>query len=263
MIFSPPPSTGIPQLGLVIFDKYYNMKQSKKEEFMKLISEDIIKGLNNFHPDYCSISLIPEINDVRYFKFNNYKIEINYTYKLELNSKDDIWNNFTKELRKKINEASSMNMILYETDDATIVYDMLNKRYGEKGLNVSLFSQTYLRDIKAMFPNNIIINVMKHDNEIIGSEMVVKYKRTHLDWIGGTKPMKKIPLNEFFIWNSIKKGFENNLLWFDFMGANTTGILDFKSQFSPKLIQCFTLKKENLIGKVANKVYILFYKKKK
>jgi len=102
-IFSPPPSTGIPYMGFVMNSEYNNLTQSGKEIILKEIVQGITEKFDEFAPIYVSVQLIPNLNDIREFKWNGYLIDPLFTYYLPTDtSLEGIFKGFSRSTKRSM-----------------------------------------------------------------------------------------------------------------------------------------------------------------
>jgi hypothetical protein len=263
MLFSPPPQTCIPYLGYILKDEFYGFRQEKKEEYQNLLKDDLLAEIKKINPDYIHVSLIPEINDVRQFIWNHYEIELNYTYILDLTADlEKIWAGFTRTRRQHIKKAEEMNIEIQNVENGDLLFEMITKRYIDQKLNSPIISKDYLNDLKKLYPDNISFHIAKMGEKIIGSEAIINYKDTYMDWLGSTKPEVKVPVNELLVWENIKKSKLMSNIKMDLVGANHENISTFKSRFEPTLKLSFIVSKKNTRGRLAEFAYVKLIKRR-
>lgn len=265
VIFSPPPRTGIPYMGLVLSSEYDNLTQTGKEVRLGEITKGITEKLEEFSPIYVAIQLIPAFNDVREFKWNGYSVEPLYTYYIPDDiSLDEILEGFsrsTKRLVKAIKK-NKYNMKMIESSDLTQFYDYLSRRYEEQNLKLPIENVEYLEDLLRLYPDNIkLFYVLNEKDKIIGSNLVIIYNKKVISWLGTPKPDVDLPVNEFIFWELIKLS-KNTDSMFEIGGADTRHLCSFKSRFNPSLETNYRVSKHNNLGAMAEWAYLNLYKKK-
>jgi predicted N-acyltransferase len=262
LLFSPPPRMCLPYLGFVLKNDYFNLRADQKESYLKTIFEDINEEINKINPNYLLITSTHYLKDFRIFKWNNYNLDINHTYILDLSkSKEQILKEMKNRRRQKINKAKRENIEIYEINEPDFLFESLNQNYSEQKMNSPIIDKNYLNELKKTYPDNIIFRIAEHNGKKIGSEGLMNYHDLHLNWLGGSKLHTKLPVNEFLIWDYIEKAKDNGLKKFDFVGANNEHISFFKSQFGPELTHYYTLLKTNFIGKILENIYFNFIKR--
>lgn len=262
MLFSPPPRSGIPYLGYALGNSFFESTQHKREETLKNIYDDFSVEATRLAPDYTLVSFTPDIQDLRQLIWAGYKVDVGYTYILDLSQGlDEIWRGFNQSRRYRIKKAQAMKIDVKATDRGDLVFDMIAERYNQQGLRLPLISGSYLNDLKKLFPNNIRFMLVESNGEVVGSEAVINHNGTHMEWLGGVRNEGNIPVNEYLTWESIKKCKSSGVSKIDFLGANKEGIATFKSQFGGSLATYFTAKKKSIRGILAEAGYFRFVKK--
>jgi hypothetical protein len=261
-IFSPPPRTGIPYMGLVMNREYDRSSQKKKEGYLNFCVEEISKEIAKYNPNYLLISTVPGFLDIRPFQWDNYSINPNYTYILDLTRpQEDILNNFHRYLRKDIRHAENKGFRFQVSEDISAFYEMQKKRYKEQNLSDPVENEKYVKNLFEAYPENLRTYYVYSDkNEALGAITVQEYKKRFMTWMGTTKSIEHA--NEFLIWNLIKHAKENDYEKFELMGANIKNLNQFKSKFNPSLEIGYTIQKKDAFGKLSEWVYLNMIKKK-
>ena len=260
-IYSPPPRMAMPYLGpLTDLDE---LRQDEREklvfEFINLVNTYITKKIN---PAYIYFSFVPEFIDVRQFKWDGYLVEPVYNYQLDLkNEKETIFKAFRRSVKKSINKEKKRLVITKgNMGDLKKIFTAIEGRYADQKMSLP-FDFDYVRDICVDFKNNIDILVAKEDDKFIGGALKISFQNKSLDWIGDTKN-KDYSVNELLHWRAIENAMDQSKTIYEFVGANTPRLLDFKAKFNPALVVGFSAKKANLIGLLVEKLYFLFAKRK-
>ena len=261
MLFSPPPRTGIYYLGFILSKEYDNLKQSKKESDLGLFSDEMEKTIVDISPDYISINTVPNFLDTRFFKWNNYSVEPNYTYVIDLSkSAEEIMEGCNRNLRRAIKSAESAGMRVEQGDQTSVFCSRISKRYEEQGMIDPLISEEYFSDLVKAFPDNIkIYYLYEKTGEIISALTTQEYKDRFYAWMGITKTTENA--NELILWNLIQLAKAKKYKKFEIIGANVKNQCPFKSKFNPALEMSYVVYKKNLKGSVAEWAYINLIKK--
>lgn len=266
-LFSPPPKTGIPYLGFVMREDYYSLRQYKKEGRISIISDALLKIVEDGKFNYVLILLVPNFLDARPFNWNSYDTGISYTYFFDLSqSSDEMYRGFKKNIRERINKAKAANLVMEKSDDLSLLsqlYYTEKERYEKQGLHSPLTSLQYLEKIFSLYPQNICLYAIYDNNRnLISLELTHEYNNKFLMMIGSIKTGENFGANQFSNWELIKKAKAENYKYVDFVGANKKSLCDFKSQFNPSLgFSCY-IKKQNLVGSLAEFLYINTIKRK-
>ena len=263
LLFSPPPQTGIPYLGPVMDKNFESMKQDKKEANLNLVVEEIDNEIKKIAPNYLSVVLVPGFLDIRPFQWLNYQMSPKYTYMIDLKPElKDIWEGFSNICRKNIRKGEDLKCQLVRSDDTSILTDLLTERYNEQGLNHAV-DPAFLNEAINTYPKNLILNCLYDNDELIGSTLNQAYNR-YLGWMGLAKSndSKYKNINEFMIWQLIQEAKSLGFEKLEMSGANKQSLCSFRSKFNPQLELYFKISKKDILGKLAEKFYFNFVKKK-
>jgi hypothetical protein len=263
MMFSPPPMLCIPYLGFVMSTLYSGLKQKRKETYMNFVIEEMDAEIKKYSPNYISISLAPNIIDIRPFQWNDYNEVSRYTYFVDLKKPlDDIWNGFDSTCRKNIKKGERLGLKIVEENNPDTFYIMMKNRYNEQGLNLPLKDPQFLKDIMDAFPENLKMYFLYRSDEIISMNLNYEYKGRAMVWLGSVKLENGIDGNDFLIWEFIKKAKEAGFNEFEIEGASEKRLSLFKSKFNPRLDISFSVYKKDNIGKIAEWTYLNLIKKR-
>ena len=258
-VFSPPPQLAIPYLGPALVD-YDKLKQDKKElifiEFQKQVDDFVCSELK---PNYVSIYSSPSLLDSRPFKWTGYQVEPMYSYLIDLSKGADyVWKQFKSELRKNIIKAEEKEVDIENSSKEVleIIYDSLFSRYEEQGRVLPL-SKGYLLDVYDSFhPQNMHIFVAKYQDEFIAGAIKLHYKNMLISWIGHAKTSLRGTPNDLLQWHVIKWACEQDLKYYDLIGANISIICHYKSKYNPNISMYYSLKKySSFITKMMETAY--------
>jgi hypothetical protein len=263
MLFSPPPSSGIPYLGPILKDEYRTAKQGKKESYLRIVADELSLIFKKINPSYFSVTLVPEIQDIRYFKWRGFNIVPNFTYLMATNiDLELIWLNIDKDTRKQIKKAESLKITVKDTSDVDQIYESLKNRYNEQKINFPLYGIDYLKELKKIKPANFLFKVAEYNENIVASRITLCFNDTLIFWMGNAKSRDHVYGNEFLTWETIRLSKQLNLKNIDLNGADNESISNFKSKFNPILSTYYVITRNNLIGKTAEFVYKNLIKRK-
>lgn len=256
-LFSQPPMSGIPFIGLLLNAEFYQRTQRQKEQYLNTVITEINSEIEARAPHYVSISLGRYIQDIRPFLWRGFDIGIGYTYTINLNpSLDSIWNSFDKTTRKEILSTEKYNLSLKETHDVEQFYAIMEERYRQQHMKYPLFGSDYVKEILATFPDNIKLYFLYNDQNLISLSVNYEYNKRFVFWIGGVNLDKSIHGHEYYTWEFIKMAKSKGLDLVEMQGADVQRLSHFKSKFNPDLEHNFYVYKKSLLGKSAEWTYL-------
>jgi hypothetical protein len=255
MVYSPPPRSGIPYLGLVPGPQLDGLKQPRRETYLQLIMEDLEGEFDKHSTKHVYFSLAPGITDIRQFLWTGYEESVKFTYTLDLRRPlEDLWKDLDAKTRAQINkEQASME----QKNDAGVFYRILSDRYSQQKLEFSnnIVSGEYLADLLNAYPDNLKMYFARLNGEIANAYVMYMYKGRYLEWLGAVNLQKDAHTNEFMRWHFIKEAKAQAYDTFEIYGADVIRICRSKSKFNPTLGCTYVVQKKALSGKMAESVY--------
>lgn len=172
-----------------------------------------------------------------------YYDHLNYLFDLSLGI-DRLWQNTNKIVKKNVTRAYKKGVsveITNSINDLMEAYDIVSTIYYK--LKLPLVKKEFIKKLLdlAKVDKGLKVFVAKHENQIIGTRMVLLYKGYIYDYYAGSKEeyYNKYP-NDLLPWEVIKWGSENKMRIFDFGGAGHPnkeyGVREYKKKFGGELV---------------------------
>jgi lipid II:glycine glycyltransferase (peptidoglycan interpeptide bridge formation enzyme) len=256
MVFSPPPQTAIPYMGPILLG-YDHLHQFKKDSLVLEFYTQVDECIKKLKPHYTSFSFPPGLNDCRPFQWLGYQIEPMYNYVLDISTElTYLESHFTYRTRKSIERAEKKGISIEfgSQHELQMLYDMLSNRYTDQGLILRLPYQYLLDLYEHFYPENLKVFTLVYHDTIIGGVIKLCYKDRVLDWVGHPKTTVS-GAGDFLHKETMKWSVENGYHHYEFIGANTCFICQFKSKFNPALDVHFVMRKATISGFLGEKVY--------
>lgn len=257
-VFSPPLNSEATYMGPLIIEEEKLSQRDRENtffEFIKAVDEYIS---TNFNANLIKIRTAPGILDVRSFIWNNYKVEVQYNYEIDISvGCERIWDKFEPNLRRSIKKASSAGISFEEgtKEDIKHFFSNLQKRYAEQKLKPNI-DLTYLIETYEEFSNkNLKFFAAKKDRNFLSGIILLTYKEKAVAWIGAHKTdSTEISPNDLIIWESIKWASENKYKTFEITWANTQRLCKYKAKFNPKASPYFSCEKHSKFVSILYKI---------
>jgi len=193
----------------------------------------LISELKNYIPKKGTIFIHPVFYDLRPFIWNNFNVDILYTFKTH----DDWEESFiNREERKQINKAKKNNVIVRYDNNCDSILNLINVSY-KRHKRKPPYKLDYIRSIISDGIKNkyILLRVAEKDSKIIAFRAMIKGNNEVYDWIAGsTKEGYEYGANSYLVYSLLKVESGNNNI-IDMCGANTKSIAMFKSGFGLQL----------------------------
>jgi len=196
-----------------------------------------------------SISLVhhPSLSDIRPWMWNGWQTIPAYTFLNRTSDRDD---GFTAAQRKQIRKAEGEEYMLEKSSNfsvtADLIVSMLEKTYLRQGLNIHRIDpqlgpvKNYISILKSFCGrSDVICYSAKHPSKGIGAIRVgmAGSDGVFYDWLAGNDPDHfQFGCSSYLISEIFKDLSSCGITHFDFGGANTPKIADFKQGFNGDLI---------------------------
>jgi hypothetical protein len=258
-IVSPPPlpMANVPYLGPAMGPSFHERRQHEKILAWDRIVKELDRGLKALSPNYISMGLTSDINDVRPFTWKNYEIDLQYTYVIDLERPlKEIWNGFDRDCRKNIIECMKYPMSIKQVSDIDRFNEIMKGHLTRDG--PTFYHQQnpeYLRELLDAYPGNIKMYFFYNGGEVVGVKVNMGYRQHYMSWMGNVSLHKGLSTNEFFYWQMIKSAKDEGYKRHENYGTINKRLNVFKAKFNPTLEPCFYVQKKDGLYRVAERSY--------
>ena len=265
MVFSPPPSVGIPHLGPAMMldpNIKYRKATLRTKEFVEACVEWIDRERD---PHYVRIVTNTAFQDVRPFRWIGFDVTPRFTYELDVGrDESELLRSFSRDARSSIQDTYDRARVLadgagqqlvepdrgfeIETgDERTIDYlaGRLERRFAEQGKTCPI-SSSYLQAIYEDLPDEVIdVYQFTIDGQPVSGRISLFYGGRLTYWQGVPKPTidVDVPINDLLNWHSIRRARELGCDTAELSGANVERLWDYKAKFNPELANYYILER--------------------
>lgn len=261
LVYSPPQGTlaYIPYMGLVMSNAYAGFSQRKKELYLDMAWSDISHELKKLSANYASITFPQQMDDVRPFIWDGYKVLPLHTYMLDLDKPlKMIWDDFEKDCKRKISDATKSGLSIERTYDVEALFNLMIGRLTNVNDSETFFhrqSPDYVKDMLITFPHNIKMYVVYSGSQLVGAKVNYEYKDRCVSWMGNMAVNGGVSASEYVTWELVKKAKEAGYKWYEIWGGDIKRLNMFKSKFNPVLVPYYHIEKKDAVGKLADLGY--------
>ncbi len=233
--------------GILLSDrptKYY----FKNVKYKKEILETIIGALEK---DYqiIDLSIPPDIYDIRAFVWKGYQQKIRFTYQGVLNDLDQIYEGFDPALKRQIKKAKKSNIKVEKGNEQQRISDLYQLQFlslKRQNSNFHFSLEDFLTMVLMIHKRvtHISFYLAYLSDQPIAGCAVLTYKYTAYYWLaGGKADFFNTGANQMLLWEIFKDLNRKGILYFDFVGANTPSIAQYKSSYNFSLIPYYQFRK--------------------
>ncbi|NOY05274.1 MAG: GNAT family N-acetyltransferase [Chlorobi bacterium] len=221
-----------------------NPAKTQKTEFSIQHAMEILVDALERDFGMVSLALPPGLLDTRAFVWRSWRVIPRYTYRVNLDSMQAVRERYSQSLRRKLSGAAGRFHIRQIQQPDTIA-DMFEASYHRKSL-VPPFPASVLRNLLNDLGPSPAVEMWGIEDDrgrMQAVRVVVNDAGTWYDWIAGALPDSS-PASHVLVDFLIERALDRGADTFDFMGANTPKVIDFKRAFGGILFLTFNVEWE-------------------
>ena len=197
---------------------------------------DRLLTLTASHYSQASLLLHPSLEDTRSFLWSGWNVQPRYTYEIAL-ANDDLLASWSRGSRRTARQAAAQYRIEEGAHHIASAVDLMLEAYAERAVHLGVtaegvvrlahqFAKRGLARVFAALPDDAptappeAAVVIAHDN------------RTAYYWLAGSRPGAAMTVLLAHVLTTLR---DDGVELFDFAGANTPSIAEFKRRFGPRL----------------------------
>jgi len=199
------------------------------------ITKKLLEYLQN-HFDYIDLMLPPGINDIRPYLWRNFQETVRYTYRFPILSTDELQHQFNTNLKRKIKKYNQSELKIQSSKDIFPLLDFIFLSYKQHGLQPVLPRQQLKQIFSLMLEQKLarVFYVLDKEKPIAGIIAAIDSECIYYFFAGMSDEFRK-NYNSDFLFSGLLSLPEFQGRIFDFMGANTQELEQFKRSFGGDL----------------------------
>lgn len=204
---------------------------------------EALLGALESHLDVARLHLPPSTVDVRPAQWRGWTAAPLYTYRLRLGDEPDPTAAWSRGARRTFRKAREDYRVLEDGSGSEALVGLLAQRYAERGRRLPLPPERLLPFIERMRRAGLvrIFTATATGGEAPEAAVAVLHDgHTAHYWVAGSRPG---PAMTVLLGEMLPRLQADGLTTFDFVGANTPSIAEFKRRFRPVLTPYFRLEK--------------------
>ena len=207
---------------------------------------DIVQAIVDYIRDnkfsIVSLPLSPEMVDVLPFVWDDYKMTVRYTYRLNLMAEDPL-SNVSSKMRKHLNKAEKEGLTCEKVNDMNILYKLICKTYARQNIG---FDETHVKRVLFEFANgenSFAFAAFREGTPIAASFVVHNGRMAHSIFSGYDSDKKSNAAGPLVRASSIRHAKEIGCKIFDFEGSVIPRIEEFFRGFGGELTPYYVANK--------------------
>jgi len=266
LVTSPPLGLGIGRLGTIVTPT--SPKRRKREAVNRSFSEGVLEATKAYdRTTIFRMACDTWYTDPRSFGWAGFNVVPSFTYQIDLNSSkspDDVMDEFSRDRRKEVRGKDESGIVIRSDrpGGADLVYDAIDRRYDEQGLDVP-FSKEYVLDLVDALDDRARVYVAESESGEFLSGIIALYSNdTAYNWKGGAKRSNtdsSVSANSLLHWQIIEDVLTDpeldSISKYDMYTANNERLVRYKSSFGGDLVPYYTIESKGIGITLAKALY--------
>ena len=232
-----------PQIGP--FFKLRAQKKLGKLEELRSILEAVVNFINEEKPAIVSLALSPSIIDTLPFYWANYKVTVNYTYRLDLTSLDteEFIRGMDVKRRNDIKKVQKEGVFIERSKNVSIFIPLVQKSFERQK---KAYPKEIIEEILKKFPpgqSSFLLIVMQKEIPVAGVYVIYDSTTAFNLITGFDDEIAQRGVMSFALFEAIKEAKKLGLKIFDFEGSVVPSIEKFYRGFGGDLVPYYRVNK--------------------
>ena len=186
------------------------------------------------------IPLSPHINDIRPYSWENFKVEAAYTYHFEITAFDILQQQFSQDLRRKIKKSDGQGIRFKTSGDCKPLTRFVIDSYKESASSPAISADLIQKFMASAIQNGLGSLYYQYlDDQPISGIFVLEDDTTVYALFAGISAKKRKVTNNELLHAFVLQQPQYIGRQFDFLGANTKHLEQFKRSFGGDLVPYF------------------------
>lgn len=243
--------------GIVLQDhptKYPSEATSRALEVMDALEE----ALSQLHYDRIRFRNRHTIDDIRVFASRGWKIDIGYSYEVDIADLDVTWSTIAHNLRRLVRRCESGDFEFTEDDDLDSFYELHREIHERKGAPLYLPKALFKKYFESLKANDLcrLFHLRTSDGKSVATQLVLlgEHPVTHTVSAAANDDFMKHGVNPYLRWRVFQSLSELGYKANDLTDADLNPVAKFKSQLGGRLVTNLTVSRENALKCRSNRL---------
>jgi len=234
---------------------YLSKDHSFRSEVMTLIGKQLEADLH-----FISIIAPFEVKDIRPFTWRNYKTTVLYTFYTDTLDRQQAMEKWNPDIRRQATKAMKQPISIAQGLESKQIHDFYKIQelsFKRQRHRFKFDSQAFEKLITRLSSTvNLTFYVAYKEGTPIAGQVILYHKKRAYYWLAGAHPdYLKSGANQAILKHIFKDFDAKGIDQFDFVGANTSGVADYKGSFNFPLKPYYHLTK--IMGPYAKLLFLL------
>lgn len=243
IMFWPKTNLGIKSITHVPNTTYqgflFKAPESSKASTINAAHEKLSRLLVDYlisHYDLIDIPLTPFIHDIRPFKWQNFKVHVDYTYCFPIKEFSELEKQFSQDLRRKLKDLRADEVDISESDNTEFLTSFILDSYKEHGITPAISAVNIKKFMDECLSKKLgIVYYQYLDGQPVAGIFLLHDPDNVYALFSGIDGKYRQKVNSELIHAYVLQQAQFKGKMFDFLGANTPQLEQFKRSFGGNL----------------------------
>jgi hypothetical protein len=168
---------------------------------------------------------------------HGWSVAMRHSRRLSLQDPEALWNGYSQSLRRKIRRAEGSDLSIDTDPDSSILADCYGQSYQRHGITPPIPQNRVQEWLTELRRQGMITcyAAIRADGRCAATRAVIRDDTVLYDWLAGSNPTLAASASHWLLHRILESHAHDGVEHFDFMGANTPGVVDFKRSFGGTL----------------------------
>lgn len=228
----------VPFYGIIHEDKA-SKYTNKRTRYQHKVYDEFIAYLEKYF-SYVKLTFPINVADIRPLIWKNFQQAVHYTYCSTIDPPEELYNGFDPAIKRRIKSAEKKpHAFLKGINQQQInnIFDLQEQSLKRQGLQNKLNREQFTSYIQLLNENHLVnIYTLVLQEKPVSSLLTLIFRDTAYYWLAGTdSSIASTGFNQLNFWLMIRDLHDKGIRNFDFVGASTPNIANYKSNFNFKL----------------------------
>lgn len=236
----------VPYYGIVYKrknKKYFSDNQKYEHRILNRFTEYLATNY-----DYIKLSFPPEISDVRPFIWKGFSTKVGYTFHCSLEDINQLYQGFDPDIRRRIKKAANSEFTFVNginKEQIEYFFRLQELTFEKQNLQFALNEYQFTNFIEKLNSKNLVnIYTIVFNEKPVASSIVILHNKMAYYWMAGADPkFLSNGYNQLNIWKMLEDLNAKEFKSFDFVGASTPSVAEYKATYNFNLVPYYQVEK--------------------
>lgn len=186
---------------------------------------------------FISLSTVWTATERSLLTARGWRLRPQQTIRIELGDMQSVWQGYNQSLRRKLRRVLDGGFRLDADPPTPIIIDMFEQSYSRHGIRPPIPGTTLERWLGELRRRDIArcFAARQPDGRFAAVRVMLRDGTMLYDWLAGADPSVAPSASHWLLHTILQRFSDDNCREFDFMGANTPGVTDFKRSFGGRI----------------------------